>query len=277
MSPVLIRTLLLLIAECGYYSGLAGAETSDTKDARMLMERVVDAEAGNRRRMVNYLFQETVIRKSFDRNRQLISQQSSVFEVIFIEGKPAFRRISINGRELTAEEEKSEAARLRQLAEDRHANPGIASPAEDRRRSHPLPAFVKLHEFVLAGSEVIDGRECWVVTSKPKRRGHADTPDQERVRAATGKFWIDKDTLHRVRMDVTALHPEGPAQVREYTRYQWGQRDGEVWLITSIETVLPLRGGRTAYYEGEQTYSNYRRFTSESSVSVTEELASPQK
>ena len=200
-----------------------------------------------------------------------------MFEVIFIEGKPAFRRVSINGRELTSDEERSEAARLRQLAEDRRVNPGIASPAEDRRRSHPLPAFLKLHQFEMAGSEWMDGRDCWVVTSKPRRRTHPETPDQERVLAATGKFWIDKQTLHRVRMDVTAMRPEGPAQVREYTSYEWGQRDGEVWLITSIRTVLPLRGGRTAYYEGEQTYSKYRRFTSESSVSVTEEFVDPQK
>lgn len=239
------------------------------------MSRVVDAENENRHRMVNYLFEESIIRKSFDRDRKLAAEQSSVFEVTFIEGKPAFRRISINGRPLTPEEERSEVARLRQLAEDRRTNPGIPSPAEQRRRSHPLRAFLQFHEFTMGGSEVVDGRDCWVVNSKPAHAPHGETLDEQRVAHSSAKFWIDKQTLHRMRLDVSGQKPEGPAKVREFTSYEWRQRDGEVWLVTAIRTVLPLHGGPIAYYEGEQTYSKYRRFTSESTVQVNEELVGP--
>ena len=257
----------------------AALRAADSGDARALINRALVAEGQNRERMVNYLFLEQVTRNSYDRNKQLVHTQSSAFEVIFIEGRPAFRRVSVNGRKLTEEEEQAETARLRQLAEDRRRAPEIPSPAEDRRRAHPFHMFRMYHDFVMAGEETIDGRNCWVVTSKPRKGRHGDeTPDMERILNASAKFWIDKETLHRVRMDVTATKPSGAAKVNEYTSYQWGQRDGSVWLITSIRTVLPLSGSGNkspAYYEGEQTYSNYRRFGSESSVSAIEELAGP--
>jgi len=256
-------------------AALAGGESAE---ARSLIDRSVAAEAQNRERMVNYLFLEEVTRKSFDREKRLIHTQRSAFEVIFIEGKPAFRRVSVNGRRLSEEEEQAESARLRQLAEDRRRAPEIASPAEDRRRAHPYQLFRRYHEFTMASEDVVEGRPCWVVTSKPRRGRHNEEgPDHERIMNATAKFWIDKETLIRVRMDVTAIKPSGGAKVNEFTSYQWGQRDGSVWLITAIRTLLPLSGGgRTpAYYEGEQTYSNYRRFASESSVSAIEEFAGP--
>jgi hypothetical protein len=248
---------------------------AESAEARALMSRVLEAENENRHRMVNYLFEERIIRKSFDRDRKLAAEQSSAFEVTFIEGKPAFRRISINGRPLTPEEERAELARLRQLGEDRRSNPGIPSPAEQRRRSHPLRVFFDLHEFAMSGSEVVDGRDCWVVTSKPAHPPREDNIDEQRIAHSTAKFWIDKQTLHRMRMDVSGKKPEGPAKIHEFTSYEWRQRDGEVWLVTAIRTVLPLHSGPIAYYEGEQTYSNYRRFTSESTVQVNEEFVGP--
>ncbi len=269
----MLRTTVLCVL-----SSLLTAASQPGTDARALVEKSLVAEAENRSRMVNYLFLEQVTRKSFNRERKLVDSQASAFEVTFIEGKPAFRRVSVNGRPLTEEEEKQETARLRQLAEDRRNRPDIASPVEQRRRAHPFQTFRRYHDFTLAGEEQMDGRECWIIDSRP-RRGHPrpQSSDEERIADATARFWIDKETLHRVRMDVTALKPASAAKVQEYTSYRWGQRDGSVWLITAIRTVLPLSGnGKTlAYYEGEQLYSNYRRFSSESSVSDIEEIAGP--
>src|SRR3712207_7263202 len=42
----------------------------------------------------------------------------------------------------------------------------------------------------------------------------------------------------------------------------WRPRDADVWLITSIHTVLPLRGALVAYYEGEQTDRKSTRLNS---------------
>ncbi|MBC7924899.1 MAG: hypothetical protein H7039_04510 [Bryobacteraceae bacterium] len=262
--------LLFLTAIASFRAGRAEPATVNAED---LVRQAIDSERENRGRMVNYLFLESITRKSFNRHRELIGEQSSSFEVIFLEGKPAFRRVSINGRVLTEEEELAESARLRQLAYDRKKNPGIPSPAEERRRAHPFPLFLQYHELELSGSEQMDGRDCWVIQSRPRSRQKARSGDEQRVANATGRFWIDKETMHRVRMDVAATKAAKPAKIREETSYRWGQRDGSVWLITSIRTVLPISdsGDGLAYYEGEQTYSNYRRFSSESSVSLVPE------
>jgi len=254
---------------------LWGAEPADP--ARDLITKSVDSERENRRRMVNYLFVEEISRRAFDRDHNPISTMQTAYEVLFIEGRPAFRRTSINGRALTPEEDRAESARLRQIAEDRKRNPQAPSAAEERRRSHPFHLFLDLHDFQLASeNEVEDGRRCWVIDSKPKRKLKASAKkDDKRIAESTARFWIDKETLHRVRMDVTALKPKGQANIRESTSYRWAPRDGSVWLITSIQTVLPTSGkdNQIAWYEGEQRYSRYRRFTTESSLINVEELS----
>jgi len=253
---------------------ISAAMWSATPDGADLIARSIAAEVENRARQVNYLFVERITRKAFDRDRRLTNQQQTGFEVLYIAGKPAYRRVSVNNRALTEEEETAESARLRQIAEDRRRNPDIASPSDDRRRGHPYSRFPALHKFVFHGEEKMDGRDCWVVESEPKPGRRPSTRDERLIAGATARFWIDKETLHRVRMDVTARKPLGAAKVREYTSYHWAQRDGSVWLIVEIRTVLPIEGtgNLVAYYESEQSYSRYRRFTSESSLSEVEEV-----
>jgi hypothetical protein len=241
--------------------------------AHDIIARSVESEQGNRRRMVNYLFLEEINRKAFDRKGRQVSETVQAHEVLFIEGRPAFRRTRIDGRPLTADEEQAETARLRQLAEDRRQNPQAPSGAEERRRAHPFQRFLDLHDFELSGEETMDGRECWLIDSTPRRKTKPRDNDDRRIAESTARFWIDKKTLHRVRMDVTALKPSGPGHVRESTSYRWAPRDGTVWLITSIQTVLPLSGKNNdyAWYEGQQTYSRYRRFLSQSTITGVEE------
>lgn len=247
------------------------------ESARDIVSRSLEAERENKRRMVNYLFIEEISRKSFDREGNEVAEYKTSYEVTFIEGRPAFRRTSLNGRPLTEEEDRAELARLRQLAEDRRKNPDTYSSAEDRRRSHPYAQFFALHEFRLAGDDIMDGRPCWKIESTPRSRLKTRDQDQQRIAKASATFWIDKETGHRVRMDVRALEPLNRDGVYESTSYHWAQRDGSVWLITSIQTVLPLRGNNSdvAWYQGQQTYSKYRRFTIESNVSAVEEIAEP--
>jgi hypothetical protein len=266
-----------IAAFCAIFLGVAIAG-APPRNAAELISRAAAFEAENVTRMKNYLFREDVTRRSFNRDRKLVRTRKTVSEVLFIEGRPAFRLVSINGRPLTEDEERAETARLRQLAEDRRRNSSVPSPAEKRRSVHPLALLLLQHEFQMAGEETTDGRDCWVVESKP-RRG-APKPASaiaESIAGSTVKYWIDKETLHRVRMDVMAIKPSSAAKVREFTSYHWGQRDGTVWLVTSIQTVLPLPGSgkELAYYENEQLYSNYRRFASESNVTGVEELTAP--
>lgn len=273
--------MLRRLASCSLACCLAGsaAFSAGLTDPASIVSRAIDSERDNRSRMVNYLFQEDISRRSLDRDGQEIGMYRTIFEVIFVEGQPAFRQTSLNGRPLSEDEERAESARLRQLAEDRKNNPNALSRAEERRRSHPFRRFRDLHEFQLVGEEVFDGRECFVITSQPKRRIKAETNDDRRIANATARFWIDKETFHRVRMDVLARKPSGAANVRESTSYQWAQRDGSVWLVTSIRTVLPLSGrsNPVAYFEGEQTYSRYRRFSTYSSLTGVEEVLEPQE
>lgn len=226
-----------------------GARGAD--DARAVVERALEAERENRSRMVNYLFREEIERRAYDRHRRLVSETHASYEVAFSGGKPVYRRTSPRAA----------------------ADEGVPASGE-RRRSHPLAAFAQLHEFRIVGRQVVSGHPCVVVESRPRGKASGEsTPDEVRVAASTARFFFDEETGHRVRMEVTGVRPAGPAKIRERTVYEWAQRDGTVWLIVSIETMLPVRdGSEIAWYEGRQTYSDYRRFGSESRLSGVEAL-----
>src|SRR5436305_319412 len=84
-----------------------------SEPGRDIIAKAVEAERENRRHMVNYLFVEDISRRAFDRDGNLLSDTGMSYEVLFIEGRPAFRKTSIDGRALTREESETEEARLR--------------------------------------------------------------------------------------------------------------------------------------------------------------------
>ena len=207
-----------------------------------------------------YLFREDVHQKHFDARGQLSSNRLLTYDVLMLEGRPYHRRVAIDGRPLAPDEEELERERMDRVAAERRRNPTARSPSDRARRVVPFDQIVRLSRTRLAGEQTVGGRPCWLVLASPKRGAKPRTSDEERLAESQVKVWIDKATLHRVRMEL-----EGRRDQR--TTFEYAQQDGEIWLIKRI--TARQREGKTTI-ETEQVYSNYRRFSAESSVRIDE-------
>lgn len=240
------------------FAGLAVAASA--QDVGELLFRSVEAERANRRAMAMYLFREDVRQRHFDPRGGVAGNRWMTYDVLMLEGRPYHRRVAIDGRPLPPEEEAQEQQRMEQVAAERRRNPSLRSPADRARRVVPYDQLSRLLRVRTGGEETADGRPCWLVLGSPKRGAEPRTRDEERLAESRVKVWIDKTTLHRVRMEV-----QGPQDQR--TTFEYAQQDGDIWLIKRI--TARERQGRTLI-ETEQVYSDYRRFSAESSIRIDE-------
>jgi hypothetical protein len=226
------------------------------QDAAELLARSVGAERSNTQRMARYLFREDVRQRYYDSRGKLTSDHSLTYEVLIIEGRPYHRRIAMDEVPLSPEDDAKEQERMERVAAERRGAPNKQTASERRRRVVPYDQLGRLHQVKLAGEEIIAGRSCYVLQAEPRRGAKPRTRDEERLLRSEVRVWMDRQTLHRVRMALTG---------GEETTFEFAQHDGDIWLISRI--LSRTKQGK-ATLETEQVYSDYRRFSSESSIRV---------
>ncbi|HUF78392.1 MAG TPA: hypothetical protein VMR44_05700, partial [Thermoanaerobaculia bacterium] len=98
-------------------------------------------------------------------------------------------------------------------------------------------SFTRQYSYRLAGSDTVDGRECWVVEFRP-------AVDPEPGKLYRGRVWIDKELFARVRSRAVQLGLEGEVLSNEETlHYTPVTAGGEPvpWPEAPRSFVLPLR------------------------------------
>lgn len=199
-------------------------------DAGSLYIRSLEAETENKRRMAVYLFREDIAQYTTDERGRELNRVTTHYEVQMIGGRLVHRRVGQDGTAVEA----------------------------PKRRTYPYSRLGALHSLKVKGESVEDGFDCWIVEGRPRLFARAANADEERLKRSVVTVWIDKNTFHRVRMD--AVEKRG-----ETVSFRFAPRDEDVWLVTAIIVRIP-QGRRFRYIE--QIYSDYRRFTSDSTVTV---------
>jgi len=231
------------------------------ESATELVERSVEAARANRQRMAMYLFREDVRQKQFNASGDLTGERTLTYDVLMLEGRPYHRRVAIDGRPLAPADEAMERERMDQVAAERRRNPSARSPTDRTRRVVPYDQLTRLLKTRVDGEISLNRRPCSLVIAAPKRSAKARTPDEKRLAGSRVSIWIDKATLHRVRMEVQSRHDES-------TVFDYARQDGDIWLIRRI--AARQHQGKTVL-ETEQIYSNYRRFSAESEARVQDD------
>jgi hypothetical protein len=157
-------------------------------------------------RELNYREKVETVYLGSDGNPQ--KTESTVHEVIWLEGSPYRRVIEKNGQPLSAEEEKFEADKLKAVTGERKAETpemrqrriAEANKALDKNR----PALREVPEafnFKVIGEETVRGRPAWILEFTP-RQGYQ--PQDRRAKIfphLKGKIWIDKADYAWVRAE----------------------------------------------------------------------------
>jgi hypothetical protein len=257
---------------------------SDVPTAQEILERSLKASEQNWKLSENYTWKETRIFREKDRNGKVKEQRSRTYDVTIIDGKEYERLILEDGRPLPPEKERKEQAKLdKEIAELQKESPSdrarrLAKQKEEREeRERMFRAVPKAFRFQVVGEETIEGRPTWVIAATPREGFKPFNRPTSWLPKMKGKLWIDKQALIWLKADVETLDTISfgllLARVGKGSTMHFEQQlvNGEVWMPrrTEVEFDARLALLKKLYGETEILYSDYKKFSSDSTIVST--------
>lgn len=199
---------------------------------------------------------------------------TKTYEVTMILGSPYERLTAVNGKPLTAEQQRDEQRKLdkviakRQSESPQERNDRVGKYARERKRDHSLmQQLTRAFDFKMEGQQKLGTRDVYVLRATPRPGYHPPDMEAEVLTGMQGRLWIDKSTFQWVKVQAQVIHPvtiEGfLARVEPGTRFDLEKMpvDDGIWLpkhfgMKSRAKVMFLFGHRT---QEEETYWGYRK------------------
>ena len=130
------------------------------------------------------------------------------------------------------------------------------------------------HDFTLVGTEMLDGREAWVIDCEPRKGFEVQDRESKFVSKFRGWLWIDKQDMQLAKVDVEAIDTASVgwvlARIHKGTRmiYEQMRMNDEIWLPKHMSYKLDARVALLKGYnvDGEQTYRDYKKFRTSAKI-----------
>ncbi|MGA3016211.1 MAG: hypothetical protein ABSF62_03760 [Bryobacteraceae bacterium] len=251
------------------------------QDAREIVRRSIEAESAGVEVARNYTYLEREETRELDGSGKLKNREVHTYDVTLLEGSPYRRLVGQNDQPLTAKEQKKEEEKLRQSnqARSQETEAQKRQRIEDWRRKQekqrePMREIPDAFDLRLLPDETLNGRAMWVIDATPKAGYKPKVKSAFFFPKVKMRFWIDRQDYHAIKAEIETLDTiswggilarlaKGDRLTLEETRV-----NDEVWLpkgirITGSARVLLVKGFRG---EIEISYSNYKRFSTESRV-----------
>lgn len=143
------------------------------------------------------------------------------YQVLLIEGSNYNRLIAVNDHPLPPSQERQEEQKLQaEIQKRQHESAGerarrVTRYEKERRQDHAMISeMAKAFIFRPAGSEKLEGRDCWVFDATPDPAYVPKSRDTKVLPGMKGKLWVEKQ------------------------HYQWAKVEGEVIRAVSFYGVL---------------------------------------
>ncbi len=242
-------------------------------------------------RQRDYSYVETARRVRLDGQGRPAGQSVRVAESYpGLPGEPRWERVREDDgrrtsdadlRKLDADRQKKAEAYARQLARQTDADRARIARAEAKRRAEDaarVDDVFRVFDIVMLGRESVQGHDTIAFSLTPRPGAAARTREGRWLRDFKGTAWISESDFELVRLDVEAIRTVSigmglMARVHQGTRAAFERRkvNGEVWLPATSEyrvsgRVLLLKRIRES---GTSEYSNYRKFTVDTSQAFT--------
>jgi hypothetical protein len=203
-----LRQLFLLVVAISGVAHLSSplvlASGSDSTADIEMVRRAVANYAAREPLRNDYTYLQRVVRVDFLPDQKPV-KQTGVYEIIFLEGEPYRRLVSINGRAPSAEQGARDQALFEAEAKARKSGSSVQGPIQ---KSFAIPIGQLLDDFDLhwRGKEHVNGYETQVIGASPKEEFYAMDADQEYARHFKMKLWIDTAESQIVRLEVTVIN-----------------------------------------------------------------------
>jgi hypothetical protein len=267
-----------VLALCASIPCLLAAQNAP--DAREIVRRSIELDRKNEAIARNYTFLERNETRILDRSgKPKKAPETRTFDVTLLEGSPYRRLVERDDRPLSPQEERKEQEKLRRSIDERRRE----TPAERQRRiaewerkqqrqREPLQEIPDAFDLRLAGEEMLNGREVYVIAATPKPGYRPRLAAAAYFPKLKAKLWIDTLDDEWVKAEIETLDTisfggilvrlaRGSRLTFEQTRV-----NDEVWLPKRIAVSLSARvmlvAGTRA--EIEIAFSNFHKFQADS-------------
>jgi hypothetical protein len=255
-----------------------------------IVKRSLDLDNRNLQRAKDYTYQAREVEREMDGKGNVKSSHSRTFDVLPMYGRPYRRLIQKDDQPLTAEEDRKQEEHWKEALEKRRKQAEEEGSkehralekrrAEERRFTREIP---EAYNFKLLGEEAISGKPAWVIQAEPKPGYQPKDPRAKMLTKIRGKLWIDKAEYQWVKIEAQTIDTIsfGVFLARispgSFIRFEQRRVNEEVWLPSHIEVGVDARLALLKKLRGgiETTYTNYRKFQTDSRVISTEADARP--
>jgi hypothetical protein len=246
-----------------------------------LLRIVADKDLQNQKLERDYTYVDREVENKLDGKGNTKSTEVKTYDVLEIFGEQVRKLIAKDDKPLDPQEAAKEDEKIQKIIDKRR------NESEEQRKKREekeekeredgrkfVREIADAYDFKLIGSEVLDGREAWVIDGEPRAGFEPHMKDAKFLSKFHGRVWIDKSDLQMAKMDVEALDTVSVgwvlARIHKGTRFMIEQArvNDEVWLPrrTAFKfdaRVALLKGFNIA---GEETFRDYKKFRTSSKI-----------
>jgi len=257
---------------------------------QQLFRVVAEKDMENDKQLRDYTYIEHNEQRSLDGKGQVKSTEVKTYEVMELYGEQVERLIEKDDKALNPKDAAKEEEKIQKVIDKRKNE----SESDRRKREEREEKdreddrkFVRevadAYNFTLLGTELIGGREAWVIEGEPRPEFVPQMKESKYLSKFRGRVWIDKSDLQLAKMDVECLDTiswglflarfhKGTRVMLEQTRV-----NDEVWLPLHVTAKIDARLALLKNFDVEvdQTYRDYKKFRATTKIVGVGEVKPP--
>ncbi len=259
---------------------------------QQLLRVVADKDEENDKRLRDYTYIERDVENKLDGKGETKSTEIKTYDVLEIDGEQVQRLIEKDDKPLEAKEAAKEEEKIQKIIDKRkNESDGERKKREQKEEKDREEGRKFVHEvadaynFKLVGTEMVDGREAWVIEGEPRPGFEPHMKYANLLPKFHGRVWIDKDDLQLSKMDVEAIDTVSfgwvVARIHKGTHFMLEQTrvNDEVWLPKHVTFKVDARVALLKGYkfDGDQTFRDYKKFRTTAKIVGFSEVKEQQK
>jgi len=254
---------------------------------QQLLRVVADKDAENDKRLRDYTYIERDEEHKLDGTGQVKSTETKTYEVMELYGEQVQRLIAKDDKPLSERDAAKEEEKIQKIIDKRknesENDRKKRKEKEDKDREEGRKFVHEVsdaYNFKLVGTELVGGREAWVIDGEPRPGFVPHMKDARFLSKFRGRVWIDKNDLQLARLDVECLDTFSwgvfLARFHKGSRFMLEQTrvNDEVWLPRQLTAKIDVRVALLKNFNVgfEQTFRDYKKFRATTKVYAVEDV-----
>jgi hypothetical protein len=258
-----------MLMKAGFAAAMAFAlpAATPTPNVRDLIGRSVQAIQADWSQTPNYSFVERDVESKKNAKPTIKTER-----VLMINGSPYNQLIAVDDQPLLPGDQAEEDRKLgvaiekRPRESERERSRRLGKYQKENRQDRAmLQGMVDAFDFQLAGEEMVNGHDCWVLQANPKPGYRPANRETKVLLGMTGRLWIDKRENQWVKVQAEVVKPVSFfgffAKVGKGTRFLLEQEPvaNGVWLPKHFN--MRVNASTLGFNEDsadDETYSDYQ-------------------